>query len=340
MLTLKEQIEKRLIARFPLYKTTEKEVLFILKSALRKAEIKIHSFPSRIKTPNSILKKAESNDLTTVERCFSEINDIIGIRIICLFLSDIKAISDVIKENFEVLDEDDKITNRSLSDFAYLSSHFLCKIKKEFTGPRYESIKHCVFEIQVRTITMDAWANMSHHLDYKSDIEIPKDLKKDFFALNGLLYVADTHFEMFYKSKKEQSVLAIKNLSQTNSLDINFETIEAYINDKFPERSKAQPSGISELTQELLHAGFKTIHDLDKKINDGLSKNIPTKWHGWNRVGRLRELLKEGDENYKNIREEKDRIVKERIAANRDKKPRLNLNSTKDLPPLGDLPAL
>ena len=63
-------------------------------------------------------------------------------------------------------------------------------MRAEYSGPRYDNIAVLPFEIQVRTIAMDAWANVSHHLDYKSDKDVPAELRKDFYALSGLFYLA------------------------------------------------------------------------------------------------------------------------------------------------------
>ena len=65
--------------------------------------------------------------------------------------------------------------------------------------------KKFLFEIQIRTITQDAWASISHYLDYKNEISIADELKKDFYALSGLFYIADTQF-----NKIQESVLLQK----------------------------------------------------------------------------------------------------------------------------------
>lgn len=228
-----------------------------------------------------------------------EIRDIVGLRIICLFVSDITEIVKLVKANFDVIHEDNKLMGSEISSFGYFSVHFVCKLKKEYKGPRYDSIKDIIFEIQVRTISMDAWANISHYLDYKSEIEVPKELKKDFFALSGLFYVADTHFEMFFKNKKEQSKIAKEEVEKNIDAEINFETIEAYINNRFKNREPATPESISEMTQEILKVGYKKISDLNEKINKAFEKFPEEKRvQRLNRVGILRNSLRDIDEEY------------------------------------------
>jgi ppGpp synthetase/RelA/SpoT-type nucleotidyltranferase len=68
-----------------------------------------------------------------------------------------------------------------------------------YTGPRYEDLKGLKAEIQIRTIAMDAWSNVSHYLEYKTPEAAPSSLRKDFYALSALFYLADTHFELFFQ---------------------------------------------------------------------------------------------------------------------------------------------
>ena len=118
---------------------------------------------------------------------------------------------------------------------------------------------------------MDAWANVSHYLDYKSERDVPSELRRDFFALSGLFYVADKHFEMFYgtrrQSKEEMSEFfeeAAPDL--VNREEVNLDSMGAYIHNKFPDREQCDPKGISELIDILLESGYKSIGDVDRLL--------------------------------------------------------------------------
>jgi hypothetical protein len=118
---------------------------------------------------------------------------------------------------------------------------------------------------------MDAWANVSHYLDYKTDIDVPKTLRRDFYALSGLFYVADSHFELFFKSskesKKETVELATRSAPQLASREVNLDTMTAYLTTRFPDRNHAPPKGVSELVQELITSGYATIEQVDKIVD-------------------------------------------------------------------------
>jgi putative GTP pyrophosphokinase len=248
----------------------KEEALHILDYAFQKSHIKLNKTESRIKTLESLLDKTERKE---IKDSILEIKDIVGIRLVCLFLSDIAAIKEIINREFTVIEEDDKINGKTTNEFGYMSLHYIVKMKDSYVGPRYDGIKEIFFEIQVRTMAMDAWANISHYLDYKTENDIPEELKRDFYALSGLFYVADKHFEMFYKSREsniEQIVESIevdKNYHQS----INIDSLTAYLQTKFPDREHGSANIISVLVNELITAGYEKLDQLDEALDRAYS---------------------------------------------------------------------
>lgn len=269
-----EALRDEFTKKVDIFKHLEEEALFIIKTSLTERGIKIHDISSRIKEFESFIQKAERKQL---ENPFEEIKDIVGIRIVCLFLSDIPLIADAIRQSFKVLSEDNKIEDCEVSSFGYLSFHFIVSLKEECSGPRYDQVKGVPVEIQVRTIAMHAWATISHYLDYKTDVDVPKDLRRDFFALSGLFFVADKHFEMFFRSAKESrdkmSATPKKVLIQSNH-EINLDSLSAYLAAKFPDRERADPLRISGLISELRKKGFRTISEVDKFIEEKMKEAL------------------------------------------------------------------
>ena len=98
---------------------------------------------------------------------------------------------------------------------------------------------------------MDAWANISHYLDYKKEADVPEELKRDFYALSGLFYVADTHFEMFFKSR-EKVTQRLEESELLPTQEINFDSLKIYLNKQYPER-KCDDAGHSNSISELVN---------------------------------------------------------------------------------------
>lgn len=266
---LKKQLKTEYEERTPLYQDLVKEVLFTLATALEKAKIKVHSLADRetvTKTFESFFDKVVRKEIMT--NYFEAVEDIAGVRVICLYRSDLEQLKKLIHASFQVIESD---TSRTRTDapFGYESDHYIVKLSKECKGPRYDDVKNLKCEIQIRTILMDAWASVSHHLDYKQKVDIPQDLRVDFNALTGLFYVADTHFEMF----KEGVIKAREDLWTTIQkggfdLDqkINLDTLTAYLKWKFPERKITRILD-SPIVKELIDCGYENFQKLNETMN-------------------------------------------------------------------------
>lgn len=113
----------------------------------------------RIKGEESMREKCRRKGIPeTTESALSVIKDAIGARIVCAFVDDVYRIKDYLKESgrFEVIEEKDYI--RHAKPNGYRSYHMILKIR----GMYYA-------EIQLRTISMDTWAALEHHMKYKKD---------------------------------------------------------------------------------------------------------------------------------------------------------------------------
>ena len=242
------------------------EIRFSLGNRLLKDDVKIHELQVRIKTEDSFLQKASDKECDDI----SDIGDLVGCRIVCLFRSDLQRITDILRDEFLVINVDDKVTQHS-SDFGYMSIHCECMLNSEHSGPRYDPIKGLKFEAQVRTIGMHAWASVSHYLEYKGEWDAPEALKKDLNALSALFYVADSQFESLFQHKMRSAAQAVDNAGneRLNSEPINFETVSAFIDDFIPNRHVSGASYISELVKEIVDSGYKDMDEVSDDVRRG-----------------------------------------------------------------------
>lgn len=276
-----ESWRKEYTQRFGKYERLKNEVQYILKEELESQQIPYHSLDGRVKTFDSFIDKAHRQEL---DNPFETIYDICGVRIICLFLSDIEKIGRIIESNFTIIKKDDKISTKPEETFGYLSIHYVGSLPESCSGPRYNDLKGLNFEIQLRTITMHAWSTVSHYLDYKSPHAIPSHLRKDFNALSALFYVADSHFELFFRSSQEAKKNAEEKAQDFASFkeeEVNLDTLTAYLRNKYPDREHANADGISPLVELLNSNGYTKISKLESllKITETAikeyEKNLP-----------------------------------------------------------------
>lgn len=170
------------------------EVEKILRRALNEQNIIFHSIESRVKTVASFKEKASRDKYKDP---INEITDLSGIRIITLFEKEIHQISDIIKELFEIDYEksEDKSDLLDADKMGYKSIHYIAQLSREkIAATELENYKDLKFEIQIRSILQHAWAEIEHDRNYKFKGELPKYLQRRFYALAGMLEIADREF--------------------------------------------------------------------------------------------------------------------------------------------------
>lgn len=266
----KKEVESIYEQKAPLYNQLIEEICYIIDNNLKKEKIEFSNIEFRLKLFNSfyekVLRKEFDGDL------FEQIEDIAGVRILCPYRSCLEQIESLIKDRFDVIKAE---INRNRSDllFGYMSDHYIVRLPAKYRGERYDSIKSLKCEIQVRTVAMHAWTTVSHQLDYKQDIDIPSQLKNDFYALSGVFYIADSLFEQFRKSHEESKKKLTKSIQQRGfnlKNEINLDTMEAYISRKFPNRVVGNKESISMLLSEGKLKGITDFRKLDGIIEANL----------------------------------------------------------------------
>ena len=310
----------------PQYRKLITEVEQCLRDGLEKYNIKYHSVKGRLKEFESIVSKidrkyyaAEGDEGVSKPPHLGLIDDIVGIRVVCLLFSDLSRISDFIFYEFSNIYFDDKIYS-SEDSFGYMSIHFICKIKDEYNGPHYDDIKGVHFEIQLRTISMDAWASLSHFLSYKGEGDVPSELKKSLNALSALFFVADSQFDSFYENSSKYKEKASKEILSERDLDINIDTLSAFLKKKYPDRSHHEGDSLSSLIEDLRACGIVKTSELEVLLdkyknlflyyergnppNSVDNKNKNNKRNKYADVGVVRLTLKLiSDKNLKSINE-------------------------------------
>lgn len=159
----------------------------------------IHRIETRLKSPKSILEKLEKRDLPiNFESVQENIQDIAGIRVICNYIDDIYKIEDFFsrQDDLKVIRVRDYI--KYPKENGYRSLHLVLQIKIYL----YDRIELIPVEIQIRTIAMDFWASLEHHLKYKADNEIPKSLKDRLTNCSEVITKLDEEMQMIYKEVK------------------------------------------------------------------------------------------------------------------------------------------
>lgn len=115
----------------------------------------------RIKEEGSMREKCRRKGLPETENsALVLIQDAIGIRIVCAFIDDVYLFRDHLRNlpGCEIIEEKDYI--KKVKPNGYRSLHMILRVDGEY-----------FVEVQLRTISMDTWAALEHHMKYKKDLK-------------------------------------------------------------------------------------------------------------------------------------------------------------------------
>lgn len=142
---------------------------------------------SRIKSEESMREKCRRKNLPeTCRSALVDIQDAIGVRVVCPFRSDIYLVRDHLASlpGFEVVQEKDYI--RHAKKNGYRSYHMILQtadgrapVGCELAGQDPELPQGFFVEVQLRTISMDTWAALEHHMNYKKQASANQKLIVD-----------------------------------------------------------------------------------------------------------------------------------------------------------------
>ena len=233
----------------------------------------------RVKEEKSLAGKLErkSDSYNT----FEDITDILGCRVICFLSDEIDKIGKKVEEKF-VVDWENFSDKRALikeDAFGYLSLHYICSLPFGDQWP--DEICGKKFEIQIRTILQHAWSAINHDIGYKSEFGVPREIKRQFARLAGLLELADDEFVRARNNMTEYTE-GIRQRIMTDDADniqINMISLNEYVlhNKKMlkviddiadiagAEISKIDPESY---VPQLAFLGIEKLGDIEKMINE------------------------------------------------------------------------
>ena len=245
------------------------EVAYILRKKIEQSNIEYSAITYRAKSLNSFCEKITRKEY---QKPLIEITDLAGVRIVYLYHTDRTAIEKIIEKEFNIVEKVDKIEESGDNRFGYGALHYIVKLGKTSSGARYDDLKKLLCEIQVRTVLQDSWAIIAHHLSYKQESAVPRELRRKLNSLSGLFETADDQFDRLRKERqlyKEKIKDTVTKKDLFLKQDINLDTLSEYLNLRLHDYKKIDVD-ISSLVDELITSDYKKISQLDIAFYKGL----------------------------------------------------------------------
>jgi len=274
-----------------LYYRLASKISELINEILKTNDISVNAIPFREKDIESLSKKISKDGNENKYKKLTDITDLAGVRIITYFSDDVDKIATIIEEEFEV-DFQKSIDKRQTHDpdrFGYLSLHYVIKLKPNRAAlTEYKPFADLFVEVQVRSILQHAWAEIEHDLGYKSKRAIPKEVRRSFSRLAGLLELTDIEFLRIRDELKEyESTVQEQIKEKPSDVYIDKVSLKSYVENsklfgeicdeiiKFHNLNLMNEIDIEDVDLEKLHYfGYETISQLDDSISKYKDKII------------------------------------------------------------------
>ena len=288
----------------PLYERLAINLQQALRTFLSENNIPHLDITYRIKDFESAFEKIERKGY---QQPLDQIEDWCGLRVICYYPSDVRRVCEIIENEFDVREEEDKAQRLEAHEFGYRSTHFIVKTNSSWLkAPNYRGLGHLKAEIQVRTILMHAWAEIEHKLAYKSADQVPDKFRRNLYRLSAKFEEADEQFDDLRAGLSEYRA-QVRSIAQSagefdKDLELNLDTLQAFLDFHFPDRKKSIKH-TGELLEEMQTIGLSMRDALN--AYQQLKDHIPTMeadylgpTNRWFQVGVLRSILGTENEKY------------------------------------------
>jgi len=195
-----KNIRETWIAEKAIYESLGEEISKALSNMIKKQGFAV-KISYRVKETDSLIKK-----ISRKESSYESIHDKVGVRIVVYFKDQLYLIDSLIGQLFDgkINKREDMAEKLGEAAFGYQSIHYdVCE---------FQDGKAHFCEIQLRTICQDNWSELSHALAYKTEIDIPLNIKREINALSAIFELADNQFQLIQ--------MLIGKLPDTNPIQV------------------------------------------------------------------------------------------------------------------------
>lgn len=281
-----EKIMEEYGRRVDVYKRFTIKTEELIKDILKNDDA-VSSITSRVKDKSSLEEKLKKPDKPYSN--LNEVTDIAGVRIVTYYYDGVDKVKKMICDEFKI-DRKNSVDKRLLMDpdrFGYLSLHCIANLSQDRLKLReYKEFSDYKVEIQIRSILQHAWAENEHDTGYKSKESIPKELRRSFSRLAGLLEIADSEFLRIRSSLQDYEKNVTPQISENpEGVPINKVTLNGFIktNDLVAELDKkiriatkleskeeeTDPNSfIDNLIDKLKYVGLKNMDDIISSLHE------------------------------------------------------------------------
>jgi ppGpp synthetase/RelA/SpoT-type nucleotidyltranferase len=219
---------------------------------------------NRTKGWSSIHEKINSGKYN-VKKSLTELQDLVGLRIILLFQRDVDRVCNLIETHLNIQRKYNTSERLKEDQLGYASFHYVVSIPEAWASvPSFIGSRDMIAEFQVRTLSQHTWAEASKLLQYKEEKNVPRTLLRSIGRVSALLETVDLEFERLLEERE----LYKKHLQELKPVilkkeKLNVDILEAILDKELPPSNKGDKEPYSDLVDELMEFD---INDIDALI--------------------------------------------------------------------------
>jgi ppGpp synthetase/RelA/SpoT-type nucleotidyltranferase len=216
----------------------------------------------RVKKWSSIFEKIDSKRFN-VKKSVLELQDLIGLRIILLSLSDLNKIDEILRKDFDFVKSYNPAEKLNFDQFGYSSLHYVLRIPNSWKSvPSFKVTEDFQFEIQVRTLSQHIWAETSSAFEYKTEQNIPRSLLRSVGRISALLETVDFEIDRLIIARKDYKKELENAAVSFNDENLNVDLLESLLVKNLGDRRFSENLHYDLILNELKSNSFNTQRDL------------------------------------------------------------------------------
>ncbi len=271
----------------PQLEVMAKKAYDLLRRALREQGIYVTAFEYRVKTEQSLAGKLERKGAKY--KSIYDITDLVGLRVITFYTDEVDKVAVIAKRVFDIdwQESVDKRKLHQLDSFGYNSLHYICRLRSQETGDgsqetgdRSQEAGGIRFELQMRTALQHVWSTIEHDTGYKGEVKIPREYKRQFSRLAGMLELVDDEFSRLriVLTDYRRQVQTLVKSGQLGEVSLSDDSFRSYLDlkpfDRLNQRIAAvnqaeiYPVSLMNFLPLLESFGLETLGDVQQFIDE------------------------------------------------------------------------
>lgn len=220
---------------------------------------------SRVKSWESIEERLKRKPIDLAK--LSDLDDLVGLRIILLFRRDLEEALSKIKLTFDVVSIEDKASTLAHEQFGYQSHHYVVRMPDNWLSvPSLAGLGDLKAEIQIRTMAQHIWAAASHKLQYKQQESVPPPLMRTIYRVSALLETVDLEFE---RVLDQRGTYAEEIVKVSSDEVLNVDLLVSILKEMLPvDNFIAEHEEFAEILGDLAYFNVRTASELRELLRE------------------------------------------------------------------------